>query len=191
MLGPDDPCRIDRQNLPFLWRTKWPSTLSENAEITFVVFERGTVIMQYCNTTFRQCIISQLSYNTKNNTTLHLHSSCSDVHIHYTVRAPSMSSPPPWTNQTKDYDARGRRHFTLAPPAGQRENYEAERVKDFPRLGSAVEHRKIAGRTTGPTSCYSMWLPSWYHATRIMGLYSMFIERWDASRLWNVKWQLE
>jgi len=115
-------------------------------KITFVVFQRCIVIMQSCNIIFWHSIISQLSNHTRNNKTLHLHSSCSDVHIHYTVRAPSMSSPPPWTNQTKDYGARGRRHFTLAPPAGQRENYEAERVKDFPSLGSAVEHRKIAGQ---------------------------------------------
>jgi len=51
-LGPDD-----QQNLPPLWRTKWPSALSEYAEITLVVFQLWTVIMQYSNTIFRQRII--------------------------------------------------------------------------------------------------------------------------------------
>lgn len=46
-----------------------------------------------------------------------------------------MYSPPLWTNHTKLYRARGRSNFTLAPPAGLRENYEVERVKVFSSLG--------------------------------------------------------
>jgi hypothetical protein len=56
-----------------------------------------------------------------------------------------MSSPPHWTNQTVVRGAKGRSNFTLAPPAGLRENYEVERVKDFSSLHGPAEQGRMAG----------------------------------------------
>jgi hypothetical protein len=50
-------------------------------------------------------------------------------HMHYKWLFPS-----PLNESHRSLPWRGRSKFTLAPPAGMQENYEVERVKDFPLL---------------------------------------------------------